>query len=105
MIEKLRLSFLLAVLAFLAVAGFLFVVLASKDAPASSAAFNDSSQAAQERAERAREHTESAEEAATMANDAADMAESLRHVFPALSKNSILDGAAQRSCRVTSIHR
>ena len=30
------------------------------------------------------------------------MAESLRHAFPARSKKSILDRAAQRSCRVTS---
>ena len=52
MTEKLRLSFLLAVLASAAMAGFLFVVLASKDAPASFAAFNDNStQAAEEKAD------------------------------------------------------
>src|ERR1700740_1872436 len=49
--EKLRLCFLLAVLASVAMAGFLFVVLAGKEAPASFAAFNDSSQAAEEKAD------------------------------------------------------
>jgi hypothetical protein len=41
MIQKLRLPLLFAILASMIGAGFLFVVLTSRDAPASSAAFND----------------------------------------------------------------
>jgi hypothetical protein len=52
MMQKFRLPFLLAILATVAAAGFLFVVLASKDAPASSPAFkDDGGQAAQDKAD------------------------------------------------------